>query len=323
MSLTIKRIALYFGTGLGLLLLFFFGVLTAVFLGPSPAARDLLVSTVMESSAAKPLARLYFSEARIKEILAANGARNTDEVTDTKQIDVTAGKLDPKGITFEDVKGDTFVGRMMIVNDPKRMFVGTCAKFDANGWGTKLSEMIKNNKAAGGVNGGGFVDVGGMGKGGMPLGPVIQNGVLRLGGSGPLGAVMGFDGEGRFMVGNMTGQEAFSKGMKEGLGFGPALVINGNRVPITGNGGGLNPRTAIGQRADGAVLLLVIDGRQPNSLGATYQDLADVMLKYGAVNAGNLDGGSSSMMIYQGEVKNQISLITGERPIATAFLIRE
>ena len=84
----------------------------------------------------------------------------------------------------------------------------------------------------------------------------------------------------------------------------------------------MNPRTAIGQREDGSVLLLVIEGRQTASLGATYLDLIDIMLEFGAVNAANLDGGMSSSMAYEGEeILNNCS-IKGARDMPTAFVIK-
>ena len=80
------------------------------------------------------------------------------------------------------------------------------------------------------------------------------------------------------------------------------LIINGEERQLTGQGSGLNPRTAIGQRADGAVLMLVTDGRGSSGhLGASASDLIGIMKEYGAVNAANLDGGSSSCMYYKGE----------------------
>jgi exopolysaccharide biosynthesis protein len=69
-------------------------------------------------------------------------------------------------------------------------------------------------------------------------------------------------------------------------------------------------------------LLLVIDGRQPHSLGATYKDCIDVMLAHGAVNAGNLDGGSSTAMYYNGEIVNSCVALTGSRWIPTAFIVK-
>ena len=86
--------------------------------------------------------------------------------------------------------------------------------------------------------------------------------------------------------------------------------------------GGINPRTAIGQRADGAILLLVVDGRQATSLGASFSDLQDIMLQYGAVNASAMDGGTSTQMYYNGEVINKPYSPTGPRTLPTAFLIK-
>lgn len=97
-------------------------------------------------------------------------------------------------------------------------------------------------------------------------------------------------------------------------------MVQGRGVGLGGHAG-LNPRTVIGQRADGAVLLLVIDGRQPQSLGATYQDCIQVMQEWGAVNAANLDGGSSTQMIYQGETVNVSASLYGPRNIPTAFVV--
>ena len=84
---------------------------------------------------------------------------------------------------------------------------------------------------------------------------------------------------------------------------------------------GLNPRTAIGQKEDGSILLLVIDGRHVVSLGAQYSDLANVMLDYGAINAGNMDGGSSTAMIFNGVRLNNKAAVLGERPTTNAWIV--
>lgn len=134
---------------------------------------------------------------------------------------------------------------------------------------------------------GGFVDDGGVGNGGMPLGIVIKNGKLLAGSRSTEATLVGFDQKNVLHVGTMTAGEALDKGMRDAVSFGPALVINGNPAENAGSGGGLNPRTALGQRADGSVLILVIDGRQPHSLGATHKDLVDVMVQFDAINACN------------------------------------
>ena len=67
--------------------------------------------------------------------------------------------------------------------------------------------------------------------------------------------------------------------------------------------------------------MMVIDGRQLTSLGATYGDLAEIMVGYGAVNACNLDGGSSTLMWYQGEYINNCASVIGIRPVPTTFLV--
>ena len=124
------------------------------------------------------------------------------------------------------------------------------------------------------------------------------------------------------MVGHMSGQEALDKGMRDCVCFGPILIVNGEPLSITGDSGSLNPRTAIGQRADGAVILLCVDGRMPGSLGASYADLINIMVEYGAVNAANLDGGSSTHMYYKGEPVNVSSSLYGPRKMPTFFFVK-
>jgi len=126
----------------------------------------------------------------------------------------------------------------------------------------------------------------------------------------------------KLVVGRMTGKEAIDRGIRDALSFGPILIVNGEPLEIRGAGSGLNPRTAIGQTADGAVLLLTIDGRQPNSLGGTMSDVLELMIRYGAVNAANLDGGTSTTMVYEGKVVNTVSSLYGPRSIATAIIVK-
>jgi exopolysaccharide biosynthesis protein len=123
----------------------------------------------------------------------------------------------------------------------------------------------------------------------------------------------------------MSGAEALDMGVRHAVSVQPEimppLIINSTPTEFLGNGSGLNPRTAIGQRSDGAVLMLVIDGRQPHSLGATLQDCQRLMLEYGAINACMQDGGSSSVMWYEGEMLNICSSLYGSRSQPSAWLV--
>lgn len=307
-------------------LFFLFGAATVVFRGPSPAVRDLAVSTLMETSAAKFVVRLFFSEAEINTILAKNAVVVSDVVTDSQLVHIPAEKdhFNLDAITIEDVSGSTFKGKMMIVNDPARLYVATPATFGQESGGLRVEEMVKRDGAAAGINAGGFEDENGVGNGGTPLGIVIQNGKITFGDPSAYTIVIGFDCENKLVVGSMTGTQALARGIRDAVSFiTPALIVNGKAANILGTGGGLNPRTAIGQRADGAILLLVIDGRQAHSIGANYKDLIDVMLQYGAMNAANLDGGSSTLMVYNNEILNVCASLYGSRKLPTAILVRQ
>jgi hypothetical protein len=138
--------------------------------------------------------------------------------------------------------------------------------------------------------------------------------------------ILGFTKEGKFILGKMSAEEALNKGIVEAMEYGPFLVVNGKPSFIKGNGGwGIAPRTAIGQRQDGIVLFLIIDGRQTHSIGADMVDLAEIMVRYKAYNAVNLDGGSSTALIIDNKIINKptANKRTGLRYIPTAFIVTE
>ena len=235
--------------------------------------------------------------------------------------------LKDDGITIYEVNGSTYSGEMMVIDDPSRVFVATLDKYGENCEGITLDSFIKKYDAIGGTNAGGFYDPDGKGNGGTPDGLVIGNSQIMWGGEDYVHyCVIGFDENNILHVGNMSGKMALERKLISAVSFsaGPLLVVNGKPMNENKNlGGGLNPRTSIGQRADGAILLLVVDGRQANSLGATYDDLVDIMLSYGAVNAANLDGGSSTRMHYNGERINQSASLVGQRELPNAILVKK
>lgn len=306
--------------------------------GPSPYIRDLFVASVMESSAGGILARLFLTEEEIDAIMQNNQVVSSNEITDTTLINVVArsdsdeeifldesiiNDPDGDGIEVYDVHGATYKGKIMIIYDPSRVKVGVCDSFQLDGGGMTLMSIVEKYDAVAGINGGKYEDENGMGFGGMPEGIVIADGQLLMGDPDTVYGVYGFTYDDILVVGNMTPAQALNMGIRDAVTFGPALIVNGTPASYSGYGSGLNPRTAIGQRADGAVLLLVIEGRQANSVGASMSDLIDVMLEYGAVNAANLDGGMSSSMVYNGEEIVSNCQIRTSRKLPTAFIVEK
>lgn len=323
-------------------------VLTVIFVlvkGPSPSAKRLFVLSVKETSAAGFLANIFLPSDEVDAILAAQeqSASGNGETTDSSLIniskkpetdgsqDTTSGDVpanaepeDPgDGIEIIEVKKESFNGVIMKVSDPKRVFLGIPDSYGETSVGLTLRQMAAKYGAIGGINAGGFYDPNGSGTGGIPDGLVINDGELIWGNANTAYNVIGFDGDGILHVGNMTGSTALSLGIKYACCFGPTLVVNGKPCNARGSlGGGMNPRTAIGQTADGSVLFVVINGRSLGSLGATYDDLTDLLIEYGAVNGSNLDGGSSSLLLYNGEFLNVSASVIGERELPTSFLVK-
>ena len=329
-SRLIKRITLSIFTALFVIVLGLLGVIYILEFGPSNTARTLFVNSAMESSAGKFMATMFLSDEKIAQIRKDNSVVASDDITDTSLINISTNETDTAdgddndedGIQIIDISNDTYKGKMMIVKDPSRVTVGISGQYGASYSGKTVMDMAMNYDAVAAVNGGGFEDNNGVGNGGTPIGLVISDGELKYGSAGSSYEVIGFDNNNNLVVGKMTASEALSRGVRDALSFGPILIVNGQASQVNGSGSGLNPRTAIGQRADGAILLLVIDGRQVNSLGASYADVIDVMLEYGAVNAANLDGGSSSLMYYKGEYINSCASLYGPRNMPTSIIVR-
>ena len=227
---------------------------------------------------------------------------------------------DGDGIIIDPVKGEGYSGYMMVVLDPSRVIMGSIpASYGIRGY--TVEEMVQEFDAVAGINAGGFYDPEGQGNGSIPDSLVVVDGELYYASAGCRNGFVGFDSQHIMHVGMPTNAEIKEKGIQTGACFGPVLVANGEAADLSTLGSGVNPRTAIGQRSDGAVLMLVIDGRQATSMGAKYQDLVDIMLEYGAVNACNLDGGSSSLMWYEGSYVNNSASVIGIRPVPTSFLV--
>lgn len=227
------------------------------------------------------------------------------------------------GVYLEHIYGGVYEGYMMVIPDPSQVFIGLNWHSGTGQEAPKLDEYMEHYNAIGGINGGGFMDAGGVGNGDTPAGIVIQDGQLISGGGTQ--AVIGFTKEHKLITAYMTAQEALDAGIEEAVTFGPIFITNGEvtYVPGTDTLNNANPRTAIGQKEDGTILLLVIDGRGPSSFGAKYEDVVKIFQDYGAVMAANLDGGHSSVMKFKNKYVNYPAGMYNSRALPDAILVKE
>jgi|GEM_PF-971056 len=221
------------------------------------------------------------------------------------------------GLLVAKVLGKRYVGFVTVIDDPLRLTLGKCPYFGEEAYGRTVKQMADDSGAVLAVNGGGFSDPGGEGRGGMPTGNVIYQGKMLMGYWSP---TVGMDAQGNLHVGNFNGTNCLEMGLQWAVSYGPNLIIDGEICPNLNTTMG-EPRTAVGQREDGAVVIVVLQGRQVQALGVTCQELAEIMRGYGCVNAGNLDGGASSDIYYQGEYLNVCNTSGGPRPIPTCLLV--
>ena len=255
------------------------------------------------------------------------------------------------GLQLVKVSGTSFTGYMLVISDPSRVHLGVSISIMNNykfGWnnsyGEQLRSMVSRTGAVAAINGGAFYDPDGQGNGGRPDGALCVDGNLLYWGPevendeaeesakrewrGDKVNIIGINNENILVLGRFTKDEFLKQGFRDAVSFDnpdpPFLVINGKASTVVGTGGsGIQPRTCIGQRADGAFLFLVIDGRGAGgSLGATQKEAMNLLLEFGAVNAANLDGGSSSEMIINGVTISNPCSIYGPRFMPDGFLVR-
>lgn len=196
--------------------------------------------------------------------------------------------------------GRKYVGYLAVVYDPSKVILGVSsgAGETANSYGEILSVISQKYNAKLAMNAGGFYDPTWSSNGGIPHGLVISRGEVKTNfrRGTESGGIIGFTSDNKLILKNMTKEEAINMKLRDAIDWGPFLVINGKDQFKDTKNGWATARTAIGQRADGIVLLLVVDGRQERSDGVSFKDLSEIMMKYGAINAASLDGGTSTSM---------------------------
>lgn len=309
----IGRVLLCFFTALILIIAALYSSLYVVVNGECQPLRERLVLSATQASATKWLPSLFMPQSEVDAIIKKSYDVTTDTLTldeylasqkDKSQVveDKWANAID--GMIFEKITGSTFTGYVLLIKDPSRVYVGTSSDYKHGLPGAKIFDMANKENAVAVINAGEFADIGGQGNGANPMGLTYSKGEC-VWDDGLKRTFIGFDENNKLIVTEpMTRKEADELKIRDGVSF-----QNGNTLITSENGEvvfhysdantGTAQRTSIGQCADGTIILLVTDGRSASSLGATKNDVIDVMVKYGAVTAGLLDGGSSSLMYYE------------------------
>jgi len=300
-----------------------------VYYGPFKNVKTTVVGAAMTTLTLQWLATSFLSDAKIKKIMSEQKVESiVQDKTDGENAGVKVENKDDKSIERYDVSGNKFKGYILVIKDPTRLKVGYSSKLGEEGQLT--SDIAKDNNAIAAINGGGFTDEADgskwTGTGANPAGVIMTNGKTvynDIKNENDKREVVAFTNSGRLLVGKHSAKEMKELGVTEAVSFGPALIVNGKKTINKGNGGwGIAPRTAIAQRKDGAIILLVIDGRQVNSIGATLKEVQDVLFdEYGAYNATNLDGGSSSTLFYNDEIINSPCDSLGERSVPSIIYV--
>ena len=319
----IRRFFLILFTVIILVLAALILAMNVIFNGPSPAAREVLTMSLLEPSATKWIPGLFLEEDVLDSIVNSKGEALKEETTNTSLITINkdsilSGTSDeweghPDGVYIERYSGATFNAHIMVVRDPSKVFMGRSSEVYSTAIpGKRLNEVMAeaDDSIIAAVNAGAFNDDGTANNyvGSVPAGIVYSEGNFicnQYRGNIPVaetgGGFVGFNDDDILVVAkSMTEAEAERLNIRDGCEFGPPLIINGEvNQEAYNKASGWNPRSAIGQREDGTVIFVCIDGRQAGSVGGTYKDVCDIMIEYGAVNACNLDGGSSSVMLYR------------------------
>lgn len=292
--------------------------------GPYNGFRDWLITSAMTTMTHQWIAYLFYDEDTINAVMANNRVDEIQEDTDTNAIVVGVNE-EKQEIVYENeyerailekenesdtykiikIEGKGYNGYLAAIYDPSKVKTLVTAKIGTSG--QYLTTMAKNNKAVVAINGGGFDDPNYSSNAANPLGITYSRGKLvtsyYYAGAG---GIIGFDTDNKLVLSSKcTEQSAKSLKIRDAVTCGPFLIVNGKKSGVVGNGGwGTAPRTAIGQRKDGIVLFLVVDGRTVKRPGADMDDLIEIMQNYGAYNAANLDGGTSTAMTVNYELIN-------------------
>lgn len=310
-----------------------FTVVTAPFIllyGPFENAKKTYVGSAMATMSHKWLATMFLSQEKIDKILGTNEQTEDTVAQDSSLIEIPK-KKDDTIVRYDLNDNSKFKGYVLLISDPTRVKIGVSSKLGEKG--ETVSTIAERYDAVAAINGGYFTDAEGTEKwtsnGGIPTGFLMSEGkVLQNIDQNSSSSILAITKEGKLLIGERTVSELLEKkdndgeNVTEAMSYVTTLIKNGVTSAIEKDEGS-SPRTMIGQRKNGTIVLAVLDSTLPGGrICASLKEAQEVMAKYDCYNAVNLDGGKSTTMYLNGEVINNPSYALGERPIASGFIVK-
>lgn len=309
--------------------------------GPWDYIQNLYVTTAMQTRSHQYLARIFYSEEKIDKIMNNNYFISVNEDVNLSDITINVEEKteykdeyeeelltrDPGNDLYKilNIKVGNAKGYLIAIYDPTKVRLLRVKKFNAGTSGERVIDFCKRYGGEVCINGGGFAN--GLDNGSdIPLGYVIDEGEIvwpiKNDYSTTRGNIIGITEEGKLtLLNNTTGPEAIASGVKYGLEFGPFLIVNGKSAEIVGMPYGVANKCVIAQRQDGVMMFLITEGETYID-GASLKDVVEVLEKYGAYNAANLDGGQSTSLVINNELVNSPNYLAkkqGGRYVVTGW----
>ena len=320
----------------------FIAICFFVVYGPFAGFRNTIISTALSTKTHGYIAYTFYSKNTILGVSKLDSyipwdddTKLEDIIIDTAPKESYENEYDREILTRDEgnedyklieTEVDGFKAYLVAIYNPAKVGVATSKAFNKNNTGAE--KMYKMCDRLGGIvciNGGGFRDPDGWGSD-IPKGYIIKNNEVVWSDSTKQSNIIGISNDNKLMLVKATGEEAVKMGMRDGLEFGPFLIVNGEMIQFNNAAGGYNraARTAIAQRKDGVFLFLVTEGVHAN--GPRLLAVAELLQKYGAYNAANLDGGSSAQLVIKGQLINKPLNVAGKeikggRNVVSGFIL--
>ena len=294
-----------------------------------PGFKNKIISTAMVTKSHQWIAYVFYSEETISEVTSQNkyipltdDVKLDDIVIDTSEKENYESEYDEQILTRdpdnEDYKyikvklGGKYDGHLVAIYDPSKVKLIASKTFNTGTGQERIKDMCKRSNGIVCINGGRFRDTTGYGSD-VPKGTLIKDGKIIWSDTSRATNLIGFNKENKLVLAKKTAKDAIEMGMRDALEFGPFLIVNGKKLQYESAAGGYDraARVAIAQRRDGVVLFLVTEGVHTN--GPTLVEVIDILEKYGAYNAANLDGGTSAQLVIENKLVNTPLTVYGKK----------